>query len=136
MAWGKEWPKPDMFDVAEEQLNVSATYINALWQSQQGLPVTGLDLSTGEKVVLTEYKDGVITHTDIIKEYKNKVPTHDPYSNPDSHIYYECACGAILDPGTKSFAALNNAASAAGWKVRFGVEYYVPYCVKCGEGVE
>lgn len=70
------------------------------------------------------------------REYKNKVPTHDPYSNPDSHIYYECACGAILDPGTKSFAQLNNAASNAGWKIRFGHEYYVPYCVKCGEGVE
>jgi hypothetical protein len=45
-----------------------------------------------------------------IERHKNKVPTHDPYSNPDAHIYYQCSCGAILDPGTKSFAQLNNVA--------------------------
>jgi len=67
---------------------------------------------------------------------KNLKPTHDPYTNPDAHIYYECACGAMLDPKTKSFAALNNCASAKGWKIRFGERGYTPYCVKCGEGVE
>lgn len=71
-----------------------------------------------------------------IKELNNKVPTHDPYTNPNAHIYYQCACGAILDPGTKSFASLNNAAMNAGWKVRWGEKSYQPYCVKCGEGVE
>lgn len=70
------------------------------------------------------------------KEYNNKVPTHDPYTNPDSHIYYECRCGAILDPGTRSFASLNNHASEKGWKIRFGETGYTPYCVKCGEKVE
>lgn len=70
------------------------------------------------------------------KEYNNKVPTHDPYTNPNAHIYYECNCGAILDPGTKSFAALNGVASNQGWKIRFGETGYTPYCVKCGEGVE
>lgn len=72
----------------------------------------------------------------VTKEYNNKVPTHDPYTNPNAHIYYECACGAILDPGTKSFAALNGHASKTGWKIRFRETGYVPYCVKCGEGVE
>jgi len=67
---------------------------------------------------------------------KNLKPTHDPYSNPNAHIYYECKCGAILDPKTKSFAALNNYASEKGWKIRFGEHGYTPYCVKCGEGVE
>jgi hypothetical protein len=70
------------------------------------------------------------------KEYNNLPPTHDPYTNPNAQIYYSCQCGAILDPGTKSFAALNNAASNAGWKVRWGETSYVPYCVKCGEKVE
>lgn len=70
------------------------------------------------------------------KEYNNKVPTHDPYSNPNADIYYECACGAILDPGTKSFATLNNAAMNKGWKVRWGETAYQPYCVECGKGVE
>ena len=65
-----------------------------------------------------------------IPKFLNKKPTHDPYTNPGAHIYYECGCGAILDPGTKSFAQLNN------WKVRWGADSYVPYCVKCGEDVE
>ncbi len=70
------------------------------------------------------------------RELTNLKPTHDSYTNPNAMIYYECACGAILDPKTKSFAALNNAASMAGWKVRFGDVGYTPYCVECGEGVE
>lgn len=71
-----------------------------------------------------------------IPKILNNKPTHDPYTNPNAHIYYECGCGAILDPGTKSFAQLNNCASEAGWKIRWGADSYVPYCVKCGEGVE
>jgi len=66
----------------------------------------------------------------------NLKPTHDPYTNPNAYIYYECSCGAILDPQTKSFAALNNYASEKGWKIRFGAESYQPYCEKCGEDVE
>lgn len=73
-----------------------------------------------------------------IKVYNNRMPTHDPYTNPNAHIYYQCECGAILDPCTKSFAELNNAASREGWKVRWNVNGagYKPHCVKCGEGVE
>jgi hypothetical protein len=70
------------------------------------------------------------------KAYNNLHPTHDPYTNPNSQIYYQCNCGAILDPGTKSFAALNNYASVAGWKVRWGERSYQPYCVECGKDVE
>jgi hypothetical protein len=69
-------------------------------------------------------------------ELKNKHPTHDPYTNPGAFLYYECNCGQVLDPKVKSFASLNNAAMNAGWKVRWGPTSYVPYCVKCGEGVE
>lgn len=72
------------------------------------------------------------------KVYNNLSPTHDPYTNPNSHIYYQCKCGDILDPGTKSFAALNNCASEKGWKVRWSKDGqgYEPFCVECGEGVE
>lgn len=70
------------------------------------------------------------------REYNNLKPTHDPYTNPNTHIYYECLCGAILDPCTKSFAALNNAASSQGWKIRWGAHSYIPYCVGCGKDVE
>lgn len=75
---------------------------------------------------------------DMQKVYSNKVPTHDPYTNPNSHIYYECKCGAILDPNIKSFAALNNYASEKGWKVRWRQDGagYEPFCVECGKDVE
>lgn len=71
-----------------------------------------------------------------IPKFLNKKPTHDPYTNPNARLYYECNCGAIFDPGTKSFAQLNTHASEAGWKIRFKEVGYVPYCVKCGEDVE
>jgi hypothetical protein len=67
----------------------------------------------------------------LVKERTNKVPTHDPYTNPNSHIYYSCDCGNILDPGTKRFAELNNAAMDNGWKIRWGHEYYEPFCPNC-----
>ena len=79
---------------------------------------------------------GCVEHVPIEKVRSNLKPTHDPYTNPGAHIYYECGCGAILDPGTKSFAQLNNCASDAGWKVRWGADSYIPYCVKCGEDIE
>jgi hypothetical protein len=66
----------------------------------------------------------------------NKVPTHDPYTNPDARIYFECSCGAIHDPGTKRFAVLTTSAGNAGWKIRFGPEHYIAYCAKCGEDIE
>lgn len=70
--------------------------------------------------------------------WNNLKPTHDPYTNPNAFLYYECECGKRLDPRTKSFAALNNAASDANWKVRWGPNSYVPYCPKCVEekGIE
>lgn len=77
--------------------------------------------------------DGAVT---TIPKFKNTPPTHDPYTNPNSYIYYQCSCGEVLDPGTKSFAALNNAAMNNGWKIRWGDNHYIPYCVKCGEKVE
>lgn len=77
-------------------------------------------------------------HVPLEKVYNNLSPTHDPYTNPNSHIYYECKCGAILDPNTKSFAALNNYASEKGWKVRWRQDGagYEPFCVECGKDVE
>lgn len=66
----------------------------------------------------------------------NLVPTHDPYTNPNAFLYYECECGERLDPRTKSFAGLNNHASNEGWKVRWGPNSYVPYCPKCVEEKE
>jgi len=67
----------------------------------------------------------------LLEEYNNKVPTHDPYTNPNAHIYYSCDCGNILDPGTKRFAELNNAAMDNGWKIKWGYEYYEPFCPSC-----
>ena len=66
----------------------------------------------------------------------NKVPTHDPYTNPNAYIYFECSCGEVLDPGTKSFATLIKNASEADWKIRFGQDHYQAYCAKCGVDIE
>ena len=95
--------------------------------------------SEGAKIAEAEMANAVKTYTmREIKIYNNKMPTHNPYTNPNAQLYYECKCGAILDPGTKSFAALNNAASDQGWKVRWkpNGEGYEPFCVECGKDVE
>ncbi len=127
MAWGKEWKQPQ-----------SATEINAIWQNAQAIEhekikATGLNVWTKTFIENGEIKQEIIPPEEM---YTNLKPTHDPYTNPGAMVYYECNCGAILDPKTKSFAHLNNAASVTGWKVRFGEVGYVPYCPKCGEGVE
>lgn len=121
------------------------------WGSKPVWPIIGWDLGKNDKTVVAEGKNvnGILKISDIReateedkvliqKEYNNKVPTHDPYTNPNSHIYYECKCGAILDPSTKSFAALNNYASEKGWKVRWRQDGagYEPFCVECGKDVE
>lgn len=124
MAWGNS------FD--------SATAINQIWQAAQVNLVKEIDLTANVIFTETKIENGEIKQRIVPPEeiYNNIPPTHDPYVNPNAHIYYECACGDILDPQTKSFAALNNCASAKGWKVRFGEQGYTPYCVKCGEDVE
>ena len=71
-----------------------------------------------------------------IERAKNKVPTHDPYTNPNAYIYFECSCGEVLDPGTKSFTTLIKNASEADWKIRFGQDHYQAYCAKCGVDIE
>lgn len=123
MSWGKEWPI--------EQLKP---------RSQWDKDVAGLDwpkAASIEKAKAEEFKIIKDTFQNIgEKVYNNLPPTHDPYTNPNAHIYYQCNCGAILDPGTKSFAELNNQASRQGWKIRFSDTGYKPYCVKCGKGVE
>jgi len=142
MGWGNKWiiPNKTTFVMTDEELK----------------PFIGIDLGAGDsQTILTTWENGKIKHRVIPPEelyieeaapvsehawsnlkIKNKKPTHDPYTNPNAHIYYECDCGEILDPQTKSFAQLNNCASEKGWKIRFTDKGYVPYCVKCGEKVE
>ena len=142
MGWGNKWEVPN------QEAFVMLDKLTPL-----GI---GIDLGAGDsQTVLTTFEDGQIKQRiipneelyivqpnfkNLVEAYarvlNNKKPTHDPYTNPDAHIYYECACGAVLDPQTKSFAQLNNCASGKGWKIRFTDKGYVPYCVKCGEGME
>lgn len=138
MAWGKEWFT--VFNKAADD-TVKGLDIDTVWieELQEFDKAMAADLASGvafTKVTLDKSDTLKIEHVEAAKVYLNKVPTHDPYTNPNSHIYYECGCGDILDPGTKSFAALNGVASDKGWKIRFGPEHYIPYCVKCGEDVE
>ena len=129
--WGTGWGGFEHSDnikkkALEEGLN---SPINIVW-----------DLATGsdEEVYGAWTAEGwkELSKEEFENKFRNSAPTHDPYTNPNAHIYYECGCGAILDPGTKSFAQLNNCASDAGWKVRWGADSYVPCCVKCGEDIE
>jgi hypothetical protein len=156
MAWGSSFIWPATPDV--KPLDIAKLHKEA---EQEVLEVTGLnslgwDLGNGaDKTVVVEIDKDKVSVVELysssnerffannyqgtfapVKEYNNKVPTHDPYTNPNAHIYYECECGQILDPGTKRFAELNNCASNAGWKIRFSDTGYIPYCVDCGEGVE
>lgn len=134
MGWGKEWPTADndsTFTIAEDILKHDSGITPEL---------LGVDWAKGPDQTVYYETNGIkvkqLTEEEFKKKYNNSMPTHDPYTNPDATIYYECGCGAILDPNTKSFAALNNHASDKGWKIRFTDNGYEPYCVKCGEGVE
>lgn len=148
MSWSKEWPKglndPEKMYSFNTKADIKWPICNPEWPKAEIVinpitdPLTFIAANykniTGEEPLIdTAIKHKIIP---LEKVYLNKVPTHDPYTNPNSHIYYECACGKILDPGTKSFAALNNAASEADWKVRWGHTNYQPYCVECGKDIE
>lgn len=130
MGWGNSWDE-----------EVTIKYIGSDWSN--GPDKTAYAVKEGAifKEISKEEIEKIFPTTEQItevasKHYHNIHPTHDPYTNPDAHIYYECGCGAILDPQTKSFAQLNNCASEKGWKIRFRGDSYQPYCVKCGENVE
>lgn len=112
MAWEKEWKAPPVWPVA---------------------PIEGWPKNDPENTPLEEVS-GISPEMLGVKD--NLKPTHDPHTNPNAFLYYECQCGERLDPHTKSFAGLNNTASLAGWKIRWGSDSYVPYCPKCGEEVE
>lgn len=133
MGWGSEWNKP----VETIEFEGAKGIAIALHQ-QTELHVKEFDKAALDTVSHGQgfMKDG--KHVALEKIYSNLKPTHDPHSNPNAHIYYECGCGAILDPCTKSFASLNNYASNVGWKIRWNEDGsgYKPHCVKCGEGVE
>lgn len=135
--WGTGWGNPNAKTVdALKEIETGGEELVTEGDTKR----IGTDLASEPSVTIyTVYtKDGFVnlTEEEFQNKFKNIAPTHDPYTNPNAHIYYECGCGAILDPGTKSFAQLNNHASEAGWKVRWGADSYVPYCVKCGEDVE
>lgn len=146
MGWGKEWILPECEDDPKGDIYFGLMPLppskskNEFW-SNGGIvhkEMTEADFKNkfGDAILHGQgwSQDG--KHIPLKEIYNNIPPTHDPYTNPNAHIYYECNCGAILDPQTKSFAALNNHASKMGWKIRFTDKGYVPYCVKCGEGVE
>jgi len=83
-------------------------------------------------------RDGSVAYSSQMQAFVCDECFTDYQDELDAHVYYECKCGAILDPGTKSFAGLNNAASDKGWKVRWKAngEGYEPFCVECGKDVE
>lgn len=111
MAWGKDWGK-------SEELALDEMY--SITGTKKLNPEDALNIAQTEM-------------NEASNKFKNSIPTHDPYTNPGAFLYYECECGQRLDPNVKSFASLNNHASEAGWKIRWGEKHYVPYCPKCAE---
>lgn len=138
MGWGTSWDKFTGKEIAKAQEEGAKEEFKIINDFMQQIDV---DLASGhDQAVLTTFEDGEIKHRIIPREelYNNLKPTHDPYTNPNAHIYYECECGQKLDPKTKRFAELNNCASNASWKIRWGEKSYIPYCPKCVEakGIE
>ncbi len=131
MNWSKEWPKPEVAPPRD----VKQPWPKQGWMlpAEITIPLAKAITKTGQELLAELAKNQPQE-----KVYNNKVPTHNPYINPDAHIYYQCDCGAILDPCTKSFAALNNCASDTGWKIRWNKDGsgYQPFCVACGKDVE
>lgn len=113
MAWGKGW---------DDELKQADTQ-TIIYPATPEFPAIKYDFM---QTVDLPNSEEVKQH-----QFKNQIPTHDPYSNPGAFLYYQCECGEVLDPKTKRFAELNNCASHAGWKIRFGSQYYIPYCPKC-----
>lgn len=146
MAWGSSFDKTVKGkDIADQLTSDTQEAISGpLNKSIQQLGEVLIELIPPTPPVDQQWSTGALIFKDMTKaeveakygKHNNKVPTHDPYTNPNAHIYYECKCGQILDPGTKRFAELNNCASNAGWKIRFSDTGYIPYCVDCGKGVE
>lgn len=163
--WPEAWVEPndikslndhDSFTVSHEEwsgaFKDASLYGQGFIKDGKHVPLSdmiiGIDIATKPDritAIIGHMKDGgfmIDQHLEgdearaVIEAYNNKVPTHDPYTNPDMHIYHECGCGAILDPNTKSFATLNTAASHVGWKIRWGVHTYKAYCFECGKDVE
>lgn len=111
MAWGNEWNKPIEAKLTDEEVKQfkQALEQTIIWPSEDKILPSGLNTAVRN----------------------NKIPTHDPYTNPGAFLCYQCDCGEVLEPKVKSFASLNNHASNANWKIRWGVAHYVPYCPRC-----
>lgn len=152
MSWSSEWKTPPVWPQPKEGEKVTITVLESFNPENNVLEVVN---RTGKEIAEAQAKAGgpIPWPSEQIKElakldnsikmptgsYKvehNLQPTHDPYTNPNCYLYYECQCGARLDPHTKRFAELNNKASEAGWKIRWGANSYVPYCAECGKGIE
>lgn len=164
MTWSKEWKAPIFPKEMIKQARMEVKEVTDLYGTEINPVALGVDLAKGEDKLnvvtmvdgkIVEIKEGdkarafldAVAHAEKVadefpairtRSYDNLKPTHDPYTNPNAFLYYECDCGQRLDPHTKSFAGLNNAAMNSGWKIRWGANSYVPYCPKCVEekGIE
>src|ERR1700752_1426799 len=123
MGWGSSWGNSQVWKDSVDKAYDKE--FGTSWNTNKDRSII-VENNTNEIVTITEKQ---------LNEYKNQVPTHDPYTNPNALIYFECSCGSIHDPGTKSFASLTTSAGRAGWKIRFisGKDYDTAFCEKCGE---
>jgi len=75
--WGTGWDKPLIDPKMELHIGVDP----AKPGSEQ--TIHGVWTAEGFKEISEE---------EFQNKFKNIAPTHDPYTNPGAHIYYECGC--------------------------------------------
>lgn len=171
--WGSKWPSKDTQHtgkaIAERQAKDKSTltcpttekaiedwiaeagHDHTPWPSEAP-ELTGLDLGTGERTILTTFENDSIKHR-VIDQSELKVITWPKEATQGSslksqgsnlvddqqYLYFQCeGCKDILDPHTKSFAKLQEHRVNAGWKCIWNIDGmgYKIYCTKCGEKVE
>lgn len=52
-------------------------------------------------------------------QWKNMNIIEDDNYEPDTILVFECKCGEVFNPNTKSFQRLANEAKACGWNIKF-----------------
>lgn len=168
-----DWPKPKddwltyTSDVASENSGLSginwvadAGHDKTPWPKSPEL--TGMDMATGDRTVLTTFENDGIKHKvisqtelkqgfnypavskaigDLVEANYDTSKFKQQGSNlvdDQAYLYFQCeGCNDILDPHTKSFKMLQDKRAEAGWHVKWnltGMGYKV-YCAKCGEKV-
>lgn len=149
------WPE----EASRQRSNWDKDVASLNWPKAPEL--TGWDLGTGERTILTTFENDDIKHrvinqtelkqqgfdspdvtqaiTKLIEDNFDTSKFKSQGSNlvdDQANLYFQCeSCDKILDPHTKSFAKLQEHRVKAGWFVKWSIDGmgYKVYCAKCVE---